>query len=198
MNRFKNKYWVLVAVMLSALIFGCSSQSALPKVVMCTTLGNIVVEVDTVKSKVSASNFLALVQKGVYDSSHFYRAVRLDNQPNSAYKIEVIQGGLHDDSLIDRHTSIRHETTLQTGIIHTDGTISMARSLPGTASTEFFICIGNQPELDCGGRRNSDGQGFSAFGHVVEGMDIVRQIQLMESASQQLVFPVTIVYVRVK
>jgi len=82
--------------------------------------------------------------------------------------------------------------------MHTDGAISMARALPGTASTEFFICIGAQPELDYGGRRNPDGQGFSAFGHVVEGMDIVRKIQHMKDTSQYLVSPVLVVSMRIK
>jgi len=190
---------VLVAGMLSALFFGCSSNhNALPKVIISTDRGDIVVEVDTIKSVVSAKNFLSLVEQGVYDRSLFYRVVRPDNQPNSAYKIEVIQGGLFADSLIDRQTLIRHETTKETSIMHTDGAISMARALPGTASTEFFICIGAQPELDYGGRRNPDGQGFSAFGHVVEGMDIVRKIQQMKDTSQYLVSPVLVVSMRIK
>lgn len=196
MKVFRNNYYVLVAGLLSALFLGCSEGSSLPQVIIHTAQGDIVVEVDTVKSEVSAKNFLALVKRGVYDSSLIYRVVRPDNQPNSKYKIEVIQGGLFADSLVDRETQIRHETTKETGICHTDGTISMARSTPGTASTEFFICIGNQPELDFGGRRNPDGQGFSAFGHVVEGMDIVRKIQQMKDTSQYLVAPVAIVSVR--
>lgn len=190
---------MLVAGMLSALFFGCSSNhNALPKVIISTDRGDIVVEVDTIKSVVSAKNFLSLVEKGVYDSSLFYRVVRPDNQPYSAYKIEVIQGGLFADSLIDRQTLVRHETTKETSILHTDGAISMARALPGTASTEFFICIGAQPELDYGGRRNPDGQGFSAFGHVVEGMDIVRKIQQMKDTSQYLVQPVMVISMEIK
>lgn len=198
MKTLRNIYFVLVAGLLSALFLGCGKSSTLPQVVIHTPQGDIVVEVDTVKSVVSAKNFLALVKRGAYDSSLIYRVVRPNYQPSSKYKIEVIQGGLFADSLVDKQTQIRHETTKETGILHTDGAISMARSVPGTASTEFFICIGNQPELDFGGRRNPDGQGFSAFGHVVEGMDIVRKIQQLRDTSQYLVKPVAIVAIRVK
>ncbi|MFX6040711.1 peptidylprolyl isomerase, partial [Acinetobacter baumannii] len=72
--------------------------------------------------------------------------------------------------------AIAHETTKQTGLRHRDGTVSMARGAPGTATAEFFICLGDQPELDFGGRRNPDGQGFAAFGQVVQGMGVVRAL----------------------
>ena len=55
----------------------------------------------------------------------------------------------------------------------------MARGGVGTASTEFFICIGTQPGLDYGQPRNADEQGFAAFGKVVEGMDVVRAINAL-------------------
>jgi len=62
----------------------------------------------------------------------------------------------------------------------------MARREPGSATSEFFICIGNQPDLDYGGKRNPDGQGFAAFGRVVSGMDIVRKVHLLEAQGQYL------------
>jgi peptidyl-prolyl cis-trans isomerase A (cyclophilin A) len=68
---------------------------------------------------------------------------------------------------------IAHETTRQTGLRHLDGTVSMARAQPGTANSEFFVCVGDQPALDFGGGRQPDGQGFAAFGRVVEGMDVI-------------------------
>jgi len=190
---------VLVAGMLSALFFGFQkSQPPLPRVVIHTAEGDITVEVDTLKSTVSAKNFLLLVKSGAYSNSSIYRVVRTDNQPGSDYPIEVIQGGLFVDSLIDRQVPIRHETTKETGISHTDGVISMARSVPGSASSEFFICIGDQPELDYGGRRNPDGQGFSAFGRVVEGMDVVRKIQQQKDTGQYLVKPVVITSIKIR
>ena len=93
---------------------------------------------------------------------------------------------------IEKIPPIVHETTRQTGIKHLDGTISMARNEPGTASTEFFICIGAQPELDFGGKRNPDGQGFATFGKVIKGMDVVLKIQQQKDEGQIFVEPVRI------
>ncbi|MCA1758379.1 MAG: peptidylprolyl isomerase, partial [Bacteroidales bacterium] len=138
----------------------------LPKVEFQTPMGKIVMKIDTVHAPVTAKNFLAHVEKGTFNNAVFYRTVRPDNQSNNSVKIEVIQGGLFSDEEIEKHTGISHETTKETELKHLDGTISMARNEPGTASTEFFICIGNQPELDFGGKRNPDGQGFAAFGKV--------------------------------
>ena len=87
---------------------------------------------------------------------------------------------------------VAHETTAQTGILHTDGVISMARDAPGTATTEIFICVGDQPSLDFGGMRNPDGQGFAAFGRVVSGMDVVRAIHQSPAGGQTLTPPVAI------
>ncbi|MGZ5499056.1 MAG: peptidylprolyl isomerase, partial [Candidatus Aminicenantales bacterium] len=91
---------------------------------------------------------------------------------------------------------IAHETTARTGLRHVDGAISMARDKPGTAASSFFICINAQPELDFGGRRNPDGQGFAAFGRVLQGMDVVRVLQALPARGQQLTPPVKIISVR--
>ncbi len=137
------------------------------------------------------------MEQGKYNGSAFYRVVTPDNQPGKKVKIEVVQGGLEGIAPVDSFPGITHETTLQTGIHHLDGTLSMARDKPGTASTEFFICLGNQPELDFGGKRNPDGQGFAAFGRVLEGMDVVRNIQHMPADSNQmLLHPVTILRIK--
>jgi peptidyl-prolyl cis-trans isomerase A (cyclophilin A) len=110
----------------------------------------------------------------------------MDNQPNDAIKIEVIQGGLGYRPSELRLPAIAHETTEKTGILHKNGVISMARSNPGTASSEFFICVNDQPDLDFGGKRNPDGQGFAAFGKVIKGMDVVKKIQTQASERQRL------------
>ena len=73
-----------------------------------------------------------------------------------------------------------------TGIKHLDGTISMARYTPGTATSEFFICVNDQPSLDHGGDRNPDNEGFAAFGRVIEGMEVVRAIHLSPCTDQNL------------
>ena len=107
-------------------------------ITMQTTYGEIQIELYPDKAPVSASNFLRYVDGGHYDGSSFYRTVRYGND-NGNPKIEVIQGGRGDaEAPFD---AIAHETTEQTGILHTDGVISMARGDIGTASSEFFICI---------------------------------------------------------
>ena len=125
------------------------------------------------KAPVSAANFLRLVDGGHLDGGMFYRVVNYANDKGSP-KIEVIQGGLNEEE--GPFPPIVHETTEQSGILHTDGVISMARGDVGTATTEFFIVIGDQPALDYGAVRNPDEQGFAAFGKVVSGMDVVRAI----------------------
>ena len=144
------------------------------RVLMSTSQGEISIDLYLDKAPVTAANFLQLVENGDMDGGSFYRVVSYENDRGSP-KIEVIQGGLGDAS--EGFETIDHETTEQTGILHTDGVISMARGAVGTASTEFFICIGDQPGLDFGKPRNADEQGFAAFGKVVSGMDIVRKIQ---------------------
>lgn len=188
-NLIKFNIWVLI--ILSAGLVACD-RSAQESVVIRTELGDITLKIETEKAPVTASNFLSLVDQGVYTGAIFYRVVRPDNQPDSPVKIEVIQGGLFDDDMIDSYTPIEHESTKHTGILHTDGVISMARMEPGTASTEIFICVGNQPSLDYGGGRNPDGAGFAAFGKVSEGMDVVRRIQALPDSGQYLIKQVII------
>jgi peptidyl-prolyl cis-trans isomerase A (cyclophilin A) len=171
-----------------------------PRVVIATELGTIVVEVLPDRAPVTAANFLAYADRGIYDrgSASFYRTVRLDpdNQPGNQVKIEVIQGGLGFEEQPGALPPVAHETTEATGLRHLDGTVSMARDEPGSATSEIFICVGDQPELDFGGRRNPDGQGFAAFGRVVEGMEVVRAIHRRPADGQMLDPPVAIVGVR--
>ncbi len=150
------------------------ADDAIVRVRMSTGQGDIEIDLYLDKAPITAGNFLKLVENGDLDGGSFYRVVTYDNDRGSP-KIEVIQGGLGDAS--EGFDAIEHETTEQTGILHTDGVISMARGGVGTASTEFFICIGDQPGLDHGQPRNADGQGFAAFGKVVSGMAVVQKIQ---------------------
>ena len=155
---------------------GCaaSSDDDLPTVVLETELGDIYVEVDIARAPLSAASFLAYVDAGLYSGAVFYRTVSPAND-NGTPPISVIQGGVADES--DEMPAVAHESTESTGIRHTDGVISLARSAPGTASGgAFFICIGDQPALDFGALRNPDGQGFAAFGRVFRGMEVARAI----------------------
>jgi len=193
-------------VILAVLLAGCSpSQEATqpenPQVLIQTSLGAIKVEIYEKKAPITAPNFLRYVDERAFQGASFYRTVTMDNQPNNNVKIEVIQGGLGAmaEGRERSHDPIPHETTDQTGILHKDGVLSMARTAPGTVTTEFFICIGDQPALDFGGTRNPDGQGFATFGRVVEGMDVVRQIQQQPAEGQRITPVVEIINItRVK
>ncbi len=162
------------------------------RIVIETEPGNIVVDLYPDRAPVTVENFMRYVNERRFLGTCFYRVVHMDNQPDNNIKIEVIQGGLKEDNHTQSLPPIPHETTEMTGILHEDGVISMARNEPGTASSEFFICINDQPELDFGGKRNPDGQGFAAFGKVIEGMDVVRKIQSLPAKGQFLISEVLI------
>ncbi len=157
----------------------------LPRVLIQTVAGDIEVEVDSLRAPITAANFLRYVDLGFYRFGRFHRTVRADNQPDNAVKITVIQGGL-DSLRVKDFPPIPLERTSVTRLAHKDGTISMARDGPNTATSDFFICIGDQPALDFGGKRNPDGQGFAAFGRVLQGMEVVRRINLASAAGQRL------------
>jgi len=181
---------VVFCMILLVLFWGCRAEN--PRVVFQTDLGDIEVEIFEQSVPITAGNFLRYVDDGLYDGAAFYRVVTLENQPDNDVKIEVIQGGIRFDEGEAGFDPISHETTQETGILHEDGVISMARSQPGTASSEIFFCIQDQPELDFGGKRNPDGQGFAAFGRVTRGMEVVRKIQQQPADGQMLVERVAI------
>jgi peptidyl-prolyl cis-trans isomerase A (cyclophilin A) len=174
-----------------------AAAQAYPRVVIRTELGPIEVEIDSIHAPVTAANFLRYVDLGFYRFAHFHRTVRADNQPDSKVKIAGIQGGL-DSTRVKDFPPIPLERTSKTHLRHRDGTISMARDGPDTATSDFFICIGDQPELDYGGRRNPDGQGFAAFGRVRLGMALVRKIQAAPAKGQTLTPPVRILAIERK
>ena len=178
-----NRVFLFGFVLLCPLLFSADAKPV--HVLLHTEMGDIEVEVDSVHAPVTANNFLRYVDKGFYDGGSFYRTVTMQNQPQNKVKIEVIQGGNQPRENED-FPAIPLERTNQTSLKHVDGAISMARGAPDSATSEFFICVGDQPELDFGGQRNPDGQGFAAFGKVVKGMDVVRNIQQSPAEGQAL------------
>jgi peptidyl-prolyl cis-trans isomerase A (cyclophilin A) len=159
------------------------------KVLVQTGLGDILLEVDTARAPNTAANFLKYVDAKHYNGGRFHRTVKMDNQPDSPVKIEVIQAGVNPDRAKEGFGPIPLERTSVTGLRHTDGVISMARGAPDSASSGWFICINDQPSLDFGGARNPDGQGFAAFGRVIRGMDVVRNIQKAPNTDAQNLTP---------
>ncbi len=183
---------ILLAAGILSLPASAEDKAGLVRVVITTEKGDIEVELEPAKAPATAANFLRYVDAKRYDGGRFHRTVKPDNQPDSPVKIEVIQAGINPDKANEEFPPIKLERTRDTKLAHTDGTISMARTGPDTATADFFICIGDQPELDFGGKRNPDGQGFAAFGRVVKGMDVVKKIQAAPAEGQKLTPPVKV------
>lgn len=155
-----------------------------------TPLGSITVELNQSAAPGTTANFLSYVDAGAYDGGDFHRTVTLENQPLDKIRIEVIQGGTGGaEPGPDSPKAIKLERTSVTGLRHQDGTISMARWTADTATSDFFICIHDQPELDFGGMRNPDGQGFAAFGQVTRGMDVVHAIHESPCSGVEAIAP---------
>jgi peptidyl-prolyl cis-trans isomerase A (cyclophilin A) len=162
-----------------------TGKAAPVRVRVQTELGVILIEIDPARAPITSANFLKYVDAGHYDGGVWHRTVKMDNQPESPIKIEVIQAGVNPERAKEGFPAITLERTNTTGILHKDGVVSMARGAPDSATSGWFICINDQPSLDFGGKRNPDGQGFAAFGHVVSGMDVVRKIQMAPSSSDR-------------
>jgi len=187
---------LILLVLFAVAAVSCGKEKE--KVIIMTELGDIHLLLDPENAPVTTANFLRYVDAGLFDSSCFYRVVRPDNQPKDSVFIAVIQGGRYEKEETGGFPPIAHETTAQTGIRHLDGVISMARWTPGTATSEFFICVGDQPDLDYGAKRNPDGQGFAAFGKVTRGMDVVIKIHGIDAPEQYLEKPVMIYSIKRK
>jgi peptidyl-prolyl cis-trans isomerase A (cyclophilin A) len=187
-----------VGALLAVVVCGARKEAAPVRVVLQTELGEIEVELEPAKAPATTANFLKYVDGKFYDGGAFHRTVRADNQPRDKVRIGVVQAGIDPKRQKDELPPIKLERTRDTKLAHKDGTISMARDGPDTATSDFFLCVGDQPELDFGGRRNPDGQGFAAFGRVVRGMDIVKKIQAAPADGQKLTPPVKILKARRK
>ena len=163
------------ALLLAALLLPAAAfAQATTNVVIATELGNIVVALETERAPVSSANFLRYADEKRFDGTVFYRAMTLDwgEQPNG-----LIQGGTQWDPKRIL-PPIAHEPTNETGVKHVAGAISMARLDPGTATGDFSILVSEQPGLDADPAAEDPElrAGYAAFGHVIEGMDVVRAI----------------------
>src|SRR3954453_17751304 len=184
----------LVVFALATLVgpIGAQTVPGLVRMTMQTELGNIELVVDSAHAPRTAANFLRYVDAWRYEGGRFHRTVTMSNQPTNDVKIEVVQWSAAPRGGRKAFPPIQLERTSVTGLKHLDGTISMARGGPNTATSDVFICIGDQPSLDFGGARNPDGQGFAAFGRVTSGMEVVRRIQASPANGQTLTPPVRI------
>jgi peptidyl-prolyl cis-trans isomerase A (cyclophilin A) len=186
-------YWMMLMVgycspTLACEIRGVSLMSSATEAVvtMETESGDIEITVDLLHAPRTGCNFLKYVTAGTYDGGNFGRTVRPDNQQTTEVPISVIQGYPNAKRNPDGFGALALERTRDTGLLHLDGTVSMARAAQDDATSQFFICIGKQPELDYGGRRHPDRQGFAAFAKVSHGMDVVRRIHASRAQGESL------------
>lgn len=146
-------------------------QDGTVQVAIRTAKGVITLRLEAAKAPITVKNFLRYVDAKRYDKSSFYRVSHVSNAPDHG----LVEGGLSGDPR-KVFKPIAHESTAKTGLTHKDGTVSMARRAPGTATADFFIVVGDQPGFDADPSGQGDKDGFAAFGQVVEGMDVVRAI----------------------
>lgn len=140
-----------------------------------TTLGTIEVAVDTVRAPATAANFLRYVDAGFYNGGRFHRTLRPGTETDTANPVELIQASRAPGTTGFPAIPLEEAAA---GLRHVDGALAMAQSGAGRATSDFFICIGDQPALDTGGARTRRGEHFPVFGRVTSGMDVVRRIQI--------------------
>ncbi|HEY2662013.1 MAG TPA: peptidylprolyl isomerase [Caulobacteraceae bacterium] len=153
-------------------------EAGIVRVALRTGKGLIVLDLNQGKAPITAGNFLRYVDLRRFDGASFYRASRIQGAPETG----VVQGGLRNDPA-KVLKPIAHESTLKTGLSHKDGAISMGRRAPGTATSDFFICVGDQTYFDADPAAKGDNLGFAAFGYVVQGMDVVRTILALPTSA---------------
>ncbi|MBX3241090.1 MAG: peptidylprolyl isomerase [Chitinophagaceae bacterium] len=178
---------------------GCAPKGYSDQLVVIETkFGDIKLKLYPDKAPATAEAFLQNIDSGYFRNCSFYRILRRDNQVTGSPHSYLIQGGVWEANpdIKEKFPLIPHEPTSQTGVLHKRGIISMARNDPGTASSEFFICVEDEPGFDFGGANNHDGQGYAAFGKVVEGMATVDRIFHQPEHQQRFMPSVTILNIR--
>jgi peptidyl-prolyl cis-trans isomerase A (cyclophilin A) len=146
------------------------AQPTRPRVRLETEKGVIVAELADDRAPITVANFLRYVDTRRMDGAVFFRAVHAPGTPTVGF----VQAGVKDAAKL--YPPIAHESTLMTGLKHLDGTLSMARFAPGTATADFSICCGDAPHLDAHPDQPGDNLGYAAFGQVAEGMEVARAI----------------------
>lgn len=184
--------------LLSLFLFSCTQKKYKEThVLIKTEYGDIEVELYFEKAPITVAAFLSNVDAGIYNKSSFYRVIKNDNVPPE-YNSGLIQGGIFktDPYGQSQVKKIPHESPRQTGLSHVSGTLSMARTTPGSATSEFFICIGDQLQFDSSSGGNYDGLGYAAFGKVYEGMKVAREIQNKKSNGESFETPIKIISIK--
>ena len=170
---------------------GCGEKKGqYPQIIITTAMGDIEAELYPAKAPQTVAAFLSYMDKGYYKDAVFYRVVMQEGM-SAALNTGIIQGGIWESQKLNL-AGIPHEGTNISKLSHTDGTLSLGRTAPGTANSEFFICIGDQTQYDYGNNGVGDKLGYSAFGKVTKGMDVVRMIQQQPLNGDQLIKKIAI------
>jgi cyclophilin family peptidyl-prolyl cis-trans isomerase len=148
-----------------------------PMVLISTSMGDIKVELYPDKAPETVKNFLAYVNAGYYDNTIFHRVI-----PGF-----MVQGGGMTTDMSDKREgqrpAIKNESA--NGLKNDVGTLAMARtSVPDSATSQFFINVKDNGFLNKD--KAQDGVGYAVFGKVVEGMDVVKKIEQLETTSKGL------------
>jgi peptidyl-prolyl cis-trans isomerase A (cyclophilin A) len=192
---------ILLVFLLAVACCGCNSRDKAVNqrvgITIETGEGEIEIELYGDKAPASTKAILAIIDQQLYDNSSFYRVLNNENQPSADFKSELLQGGLWSRTKKKPELpAIPHESTKMTGLRHLTGSVSLARLEPGTATSEFFICMADDDGLDFGGKNNADGQGYAVIGKVTQGMDVVRKIYRKPESDQYFDPPVPIFSIR--
>lgn len=153
-------------------------------VTLHTSVGSIEIRLEVDRAPISAANFIAYVQKGLFDGGSFYRAHEkfVDGQRRA-----LVQGGVLDFDDLEASQArqlpaIVHEGPGDTGLGNVQGSIAYGRLEPGTAQSEFFINLEDAPEYDFQDDPTApyDGLGYAVFGRVTEGLQVLEAILKLE------------------
>jgi peptidyl-prolyl cis-trans isomerase A (cyclophilin A) len=170
-----------------------------PTIDIQTYYGDIVVELYPDKAPKTVAAFLSFIDSGYFKNTSFYRVLKKDDQPMNAAKTQLIQGGLWQTKFKKQQTipGIPLETTKQTGILHQEGVISLARAEEANSgNTEFFICMDDEPDYDYGGLASPDKKGYTTFGRVISGMKYVKQIHHQPDFETNFYPPIKIINIK--
>lgn len=174
-----SKYTLLIIFITTASCNQSKKKYTEPTIDIETYYGDIIVELYPEKAPKTVAAFLSYVDSGYYKNTSFYRVLKREDQAMNVDKADLIQGGLWQTKFKKQQTipGIPLETTKQTGILHAEGVISLARNEdPNSGNTEFFICMDDEPDYDYGGDASPDKKGYVTFGKVIDGMKYVKQI----------------------
>jgi len=180
---------------------GCNQEKKYtkPTIDIQTYYGDIIIELYPDKAPKTVAAFLSFIDSGYFKNTTFYRVLKKDDQPMNAAKTQLIQGGLWQSKFKKQQTipGIPLETTKQTGILHQEGVLSLARSEEANSgNTEFFICMDDEPDYDYGGAASPDKKGYVTFGRVISGMKYVKQIHSQPDYETNFNPPIKIINIK--